>query len=145
VISPRRTKQQPQSLDVRGGSRIRLRRVEREMRQNDLADALGITYQMVQKYENGANRVSASRLQAIADALSTSPSYFFDGDRKRARAPRKTESDTLITLVKDEQARRLIRAFCAINDKRLRGRIVGFVEQLQQGGRAKTRKQKLRS
>jgi transcriptional regulator with XRE-family HTH domain len=75
VISRGRTKE-PQCLDVRVGSRIRLRRVEREMSQNDLAEALGVTYQMVQKYENGANRVRASRLQAIADALSTSPSYF---------------------------------------------------------------------
>jgi transcriptional regulator with XRE-family HTH domain len=47
------------------------------MSQNHLAEALGLTYQMVQKYENGANRVSASRLQAIADALSTSPTLFF--------------------------------------------------------------------
>ena len=67
----------PNPIDVHVGGRIRMRRLLLGMNQETLANALGLTFQQVQKYEGGANRVSASRLSAMADILSVPISYFF--------------------------------------------------------------------
>lgn len=68
------------------GERLRERRVLRGMSQDALADAVGITYQQVQKYETGKNRVSASRLFDLADVLDCPVSYFFEGVQKAVKA-----------------------------------------------------------
>ena len=67
------------AVDRHIGSKLRERRLEIGMSQEALADLLGITFQQIQKYEKGANRVAASRLYAISKALDVSVSYFFDG------------------------------------------------------------------
>src|SRR5271154_4283907 len=67
----------PNPIDIHVGKRIRMRRLLLGMNQETLANALGLTFQQVQKYEGGANRVSASRLSAMADILSVPISYFF--------------------------------------------------------------------
>ena len=69
----------PSPIDVHVGGRIRLRRTLLQMSQERLGDALGLTFQQVQKYERGANRVSASKLYQVARALSASIPYFFEG------------------------------------------------------------------
>ena len=69
----------PNPVDLHVGARIRLRRRMQQVSQEKLADALGLTFQQVQKYERGANRVSASKLYEIAAALKSPVSYFFDG------------------------------------------------------------------
>ena len=69
----------PNPVDLHVGARIRLRRRMQGVSQEKLADALGLTFQQVQKYERGANRVSASKLYEIATALHAPVSYFFDG------------------------------------------------------------------
>jgi len=69
------------------GSRIRARRHLLGVSQTELGRRLGISFQQVQKYENGSNRVGASRLQQIAQALGTTPSSFFDGAPGLAPAP----------------------------------------------------------
>ena len=69
----------PNPIDVHVGSRIRLRRTLLGMSQERLAEAIGLTFQQVQKYERGANRVSASKLWEIAAALKTPVAYFYDG------------------------------------------------------------------
>jgi transcriptional regulator with XRE-family HTH domain len=69
----------PNPVDLHVGARIRLRRRMQQVSQEKLADALGLTFQQVQKYERGANRVSASKLYEIAAALKAPVSYFFDG------------------------------------------------------------------
>ncbi len=66
-------------VDTFVGKQIRTRRMERGKSQSDLAAAIGVRFQQIQKYESGVNRVSASRLWAIADALSTPIEFFFDG------------------------------------------------------------------
>jgi transcriptional regulator with XRE-family HTH domain len=76
----------PNPIDVHVGARIRMRRLLLGMNQETLANALGLTFQQVQKYEGGANRVSASRLSTMAEILGVPISYFFgdlqpeDGD-----------------------------------------------------------------
>ena len=69
----------PNPVDVHVGLRIRLRRKELGVSQEKLADAIGLTFQQVQKYERAANRVSASKLYEVARALDTSTAYFFEG------------------------------------------------------------------
>ena len=69
----------PNPVDLHVGSRIRLRRKILGVSQERLADALGLTFQQVQKYERGANRVSASKLYEIAATLQTQIAYFFEG------------------------------------------------------------------
>jgi transcriptional regulator with XRE-family HTH domain len=69
----------PDPVDIHVGARIRLRRRALRVSQESLAGALGITFQQVQKYERGANRVSASKLHAIADVLGAPVAWFFDG------------------------------------------------------------------
>src|SRR6202050_4784117 len=69
----------PTAVDTHVGQKIRSRRIFLGMSQTEVADAIGITFQQVQKYERGANRVGASRLQQISDALGVSPFYFFEG------------------------------------------------------------------
>ena len=70
---------QPHPVDVHVGSRVRLRRTLLGMSQQKLAEAIGLTFQQVQKYEHGTNRVSASRLLLMSQVLDVPISYFFDG------------------------------------------------------------------
>lgn len=69
---------EPASLDQRIGERIRLRRTELGLTQDQLAAALGVSYQQIQKYENGANRISAARLWLIGRRLEVPVGWFFD-------------------------------------------------------------------
>lgn len=88
----------PNAIDVHIGQKIRARRVHLGMSQGKLADALRLTFQQVQKYEKGVNRVGGSRLQQISDALGVSPSHFFNGaptDGKRAAPPNEGELSQL--------------------------------------------------
>ena len=77
----------PNLTDKHVGNRLRMRRLMIKMSQTELSRALGLTWQSVQKYENGTNRIGASRLQQISHILQVSPGYFFEGapDIVRAR------------------------------------------------------------
>src|SRR5512137_2314224 len=72
-------KKAPNPIDKHVGSRVRMRRMMLGMSQEKLGDALGLTFQQVQKYEKGLNRIGASRLQQISKTLSVPPSFFFEG------------------------------------------------------------------
>src|SRR5262249_1247095 len=69
----------PNPIDKHVGSRVRMRRMMLNMSQEKLGDALGLTFQQVQKYEKGTNRIGASRLQQIAQILQVQVSFFFEG------------------------------------------------------------------
>src|ERR1700748_3377998 len=71
-------KKAPNPIDKHVGSRVRMRRMLIGMSQEKLGDALGLTFQQVQKYEKGTNRIGASRLQHIAEILNVKPAFFFD-------------------------------------------------------------------
>ena len=72
-------KKAPNPIDKHVGSRVRMRRMMLSMSQEKLGDALGLTFQQVQKYEKGTNRIGASRLQQIAHILQVPVSFFFEG------------------------------------------------------------------
>src|SRR6187455_1914404 len=73
------TKKTPNPTDKHVGSRVRMRRMMLGMSQEKLGDALGLTFQQVQKYEKGTNRIGASRLQQISEVLQVPVSFFFEG------------------------------------------------------------------
>src|SRR4051812_18882635 len=82
----RRRSEQPNPIDVQVGSRVRLRRNMLGLSQEKLGEAIGLTFQQVQKYERGANRIGASRLHELSRVLDVPVSFFFD-DMDPVRAP----------------------------------------------------------
>jgi transcriptional regulator with XRE-family HTH domain len=121
-------------VDRHIGARVRMRRKMLAMSQSELADALGITYQQVQKNERGFNRIGASRLQQISHILQVPVAFFFE-DAPNASAPQGLHGSELsITLiddfVSDPNGLRLIGAFMRIADADLRRRIVMLVQEI---------------
>ena len=78
ALTMQESKKKPNPIDTHVGSRVRLRRTMLGMSQEKLGEALGITFQQVQKYEKGSNRIGASRLQNISDVLNVPVAYFFE-------------------------------------------------------------------
>src|SRR5271168_542917 len=117
-------KKAPNPVDKHVGSRVRMRRMMLGMSQEKLGDALDLTFQQVQKYEKGTNRISASRLQAMCQILRVSIPFFFDGApeiagrvAKGAEAP----SPSYVTnFLANADGLKLVRAFTQISDAKLR-------------------------
>ena len=123
----------PDPVDLHVGGRIKQRRLLLGWAQTRLARALGITFQQVQKYEQGLNRVSASRLWRIAEALDVPVSFFFDGCEATARSAEATArsgSAPAAPPAKDGQLRALGTAFAAIEHPRLRRMTVDYAAGL---------------
>lgn len=109
----------PNPIDVHVGNRVRMRRLLLGMNQETLANALGLTFQQVQKYEGGANRVSASRLSAMAEILSVPISYFF-GDLRTDDAEISPEDQRWREHLQRPETIEFIRLYYAIPDPRVR-------------------------
>jgi transcriptional regulator with XRE-family HTH domain len=132
-------KKAPNPIDKHVGARVRMRRMMLSMSQEKLGDALGLTFQQVQKYEKGTNRIGASRLQQISNILQVPVSFFFDGAphvpgtgrfEGMGEAPSPAYvSDFLAT----SDGLALTKAFMRIHDSKLRRRIVDLVEQIAAG------------
>ncbi len=126
-------KKRPNPIDIHVGSRIRLRRNLLGLSQEKLGESLGITFQQIQKYEKGTNRVGASRLQAIASILEVPVSYFFQ-DAPGGAVMEGIEEDNSTTYVVDflssTEGLRLNRAFVRISDAKVRARIIDLVRSL---------------
>ena len=119
-------------VDAHVGQRLRARRIFLQLSQTDVADALGITFQQIQKYEKGANRVGASRLQQISDTLGVSPFYFFEGAPtvgKKTPAPNEGElsEQTIVSFLGTREGAALVRGFLAIKQKPVRRALIDFV------------------
>ena len=124
-------KKSPNSVDVHVGNRIRERRQSLGMSQEKLADGLGLTFQQVQKYEKGVNRVGASRLQAISSILEVPISFFFDGaspSPSRKRTGDAPSTDFVTDFIGSTDGRRLVKAFMRIKQPVVRRSIVRMVE-----------------
>ncbi len=118
------------SVDSHVGSRVRLRRLELGLSQEKLADQLGITFQQVQKYERGTNRIGASRLHQIAIVLEAPITYFFDGATQPSESVSKTNESPLSQALSDPATVRLVRAFASITDTQLKQKAVGIIEAI---------------
>ena len=123
----------PHPVDRHVGLRIRMRRKEMGVSQERLAEALGITFQQVQKYERGANRVSASKLWEIAGALRTPVAYFYDGlgDQEAAAAQRDAAQDFMLSAEGIE----LMATFPRIAEPAIRRKIVDLVRVVAEDSR----------
>ncbi|WP_242218280.1 helix-turn-helix domain-containing protein [Shinella zoogloeoides] len=128
-------KKTPNPIDVFVGSRVRLRRLMVGMSQEALADRLGVTFQQVQKYEKGTNRISASRLQAISDVFRVPPSFFFQDDDNAASATGVAhETGDVSTFVSSKEGLDLNRAFLKIEDASVRKSIIALATALSKAG-----------
>lgn len=106
------------------GDRIRRRRILMGLTQDQLGEALGISYQQIQKYETGANRVSAGRLYLIAERLDVSPGWFFDPVKSDA------SSDDFEEIGSSRLLMEFVRSFARINDERLKSVLVSLVRAM---------------
>ncbi|MCB2127887.1 MAG: helix-turn-helix transcriptional regulator [Rhodobacteraceae bacterium] len=103
-------------VDVHVGKRVRHRRWMVGMTQQQLAEKVGIKFQQIQKYETGMNRISASRLWDISDALGVPVSFFFEGLDARSQALEEIDGDILA----DKEALMLVRTYYAIPEAQRR-------------------------
>jgi transcriptional regulator with XRE-family HTH domain len=124
----------PNPTDKYVGSRVRMRRMMLGMSQEKLAGALGLTFQQIQKYEKGTNRISASRLQAISQILDAPVHFFFDGaphSGKGGYEPGERPSPAYVTdFLTTSDGLALVKAFVRIKDASLRRSIVRMVEAI---------------
>ncbi len=135
-------KKVPNPIDRHVGSRVRMRRMLAGVSQEKLGDALGLTFQQVQKYEKGSNRISASRLQQIAKMLDVPVSFFFDGaptgDMPTGGFSDAASSAYVSDFMSSSEGVQLTKAFVRIKNPKVRRRIVDLVESLaeEDGGNA---------
>ena len=124
-------KKVPNPIDKHVGSRVRMRRLMLSISQTKLAEAFGLTFQQVQKYEKGTNRISASRLQQIANTLRVSPTFFFDGAPGKRKADGNATSPAFVSeFLGTSDGLALTRAFTRLPSAKLRRSIVTLVEKI---------------
>jgi transcriptional regulator with XRE-family HTH domain len=123
------------AVDRRLGQRLRGRRLEIGMSQERLAELLGVTFQQVQKYEKGANRIAASRLFDIAAALDVQVAYFYEGltapsGGAGASGVREEQEDMVYDTLASPEGLQLLRLFSGIKNAKVRRRVVELVRAL---------------
>lgn len=122
----------PDPVDIEVGHRIRIERLSRGLSQTALANHLGVTFQQVQKYEKGVNRVGAGRLTKIAEVLGVPVGTFFAGKELLDSEQNKdADASSPLKLLTVSGAFRLLRAYADIEDSNLRRSIVDLVEQIR--------------
>lgn len=130
----------PRPVDVHVGIRLRQRRTLLGMSQTDLGKALGLTFQQVQKYERGANRIGASRLYQIGNVLDVSVSYFFDempgevkntsGDFAKPSRAGSIEAAQAADPMSQRETLELARAYYRIEDPHVRKRVIDLIKSI---------------
>jgi transcriptional regulator with XRE-family HTH domain len=129
----------PNPVDVHVGGRVRMRRIEIDMSQQTLGTRIGLTFQQIQKYEKGMNRIGASRLQQIGKILEVPAAYFFEG------APGGWEpagdgggqtANAFLEFLGTRDGQSLVGSFSTIRDVKLRRSIVDLVERLAEIGKS---------
>ena len=131
----------PDKIDVEVGRRIRTERLARGLTQTELADHLGLTFQQVQKYEKGVNRVGAGRLAKIADILGITAGRLLGADEIDGST---STEESPVRLLNFPGAPQLLRAYVRIPDRDLRRVVVALVEKMA-GGSGKPGKRRSRS
>ncbi|WP_113197949.1 helix-turn-helix domain-containing protein [Rhizobium sp.] len=126
----------PNAIDSYVGSQVRMRRQLLGLSQERLAEQIGVTFQQVQKYEKGMNRIGASRLQRIAEVLNTTPSFFFQQDPSEplslAGLDLAATTDPVAEFLHSKEGLALNKAFIKITDTQLREKIVALVKAMAQ-------------
>lgn len=134
-------KKAPGDFDRHVGRRIRMRRIQVGMSQERLADSLGVTFQQVQKYEKGANRITMSRMRIVAQVLGVPMAFFSEGAPGEDGMVLATgfaenrQADYAVELFSTPEGVALARAFASIEDPKVRRRVVDLVTTLAEGQR----------
>jgi transcriptional regulator with XRE-family HTH domain len=133
MASPNDSAEGPDPIDRHVGLRLRLRRRELGVSQEKLAETIGLTFQQIQKYERAANRISASKLWEIAQALNTSVGFFYQGigERPAVDGPDLTSAEAREFLMTPE-GRELAAGFPRIRQSRLRRKLIELVRLLSE-------------
>src|SRR4051812_48005709 len=117
------------SRDAEVGRRVRSRRLECRLSQTDLADRIGVTFQQVQKYEKGVNRIGAGRLQRISEALDIPITFFFDGTMGATSRNTTSGSESVFGFMQSSGSVRIVKAFHRIRSRKARELLVDLVEE----------------
>jgi transcriptional regulator with XRE-family HTH domain len=121
----------PNPIDKHVGSRVRMQRLMLGMSQTTLADAIGLTFQQVQKYEKGTNRMGSSRLMQIANVLQVPPTFFFEGAPGQRKASGSAPSPAYVSeFLATSDGIALTRAFTRLSSGKLRRSIVNIVKEM---------------
>ncbi|MBY5404003.1 helix-turn-helix domain-containing protein [Rhizobium leguminosarum] len=124
------------AIDSYVGARIRMRRQLLGMSQERLAEQIGVTFQQVQKYEKGINRIGASRLQRIAEVLHTSVSFFFEQENSEPLTLQgldlSANADPVAEFLRTKEGLVLNRAFLKIADRNIRDTVIALVKAMAQ-------------
>lgn len=125
-------KPKPNPIDIHVGTRVRLRRTMLGLSQEKLGDSLGITFQQIQKYEKGSNRIGASRLQKLSEILKTPISFFFEDapSSEKTMVGGLSEADSpnyLVDFLSTSEGLQLNKAFANIKDPKVRKKIIDLV------------------
>jgi transcriptional regulator with XRE-family HTH domain len=120
----------PNTIDKHVGSRLRMRRMMLDMSQEELGRAFGLTFQQVQKYEKGTNRMGASRLQHAAHILDVPVPFFFEGAGQQAEDGAAPSLSYINEFASSEDGLRLIKAFMRIARTAVRRRVVELVQEI---------------
>lgn len=134
-------KKTPHPVDVHVGGRVRLRRMLLGMSQDKLGEALGLTFQQIQKYEKGVNRIGASRVFEISRILDVPIQFLFDDFDGRSGLSygfaESDEDDAFMQLLHSPEGVQLCRHFADIGDPKVRRRVLDLVKTLADGGEAR--------
>jgi transcriptional regulator with XRE-family HTH domain len=139
LTSERMAGKKPNPVDQHVGSRVRLRRMLLGMSQERLGESMGLTFQQVQKYEKGVNRIGASRLFQISKILDVPVQFFFEeaphsGDGAQPRGLAEPDSEAFILeFLNSREGLELNRAFVKIADPKVRKSVVDLVRALSAG------------
>ncbi|MGD1015822.1 MAG: helix-turn-helix transcriptional regulator [Roseiarcus sp.] len=124
----------PNPIDKHVGARLRMRRMMVGMSQGKLGGALGVTFQQIQKYEKGTNRIGASRLQQLAQVLEVPPAFFFEGapssDSGALALAEPSGGSYVVDFLSTSEGLQLNRAFALIRDPKVRRKIIDLVVSL---------------
>ncbi len=130
----------PNPIDIHVGARVRMRRILAGMSQEKLGDALGITFQQIQKYEKGANRIGASRLQEASKVLCVPVNFFFEGaspDLTMTQGFAEPDAKPYVAeLSGGFEGKQLLSAFMRIKNTKVRKKILDLVEAMAAGDEA---------
>jgi transcriptional regulator with XRE-family HTH domain len=118
------------SVDAIVGHNIRIQRLMRGLSQHELGDLLGVSFQQVQKYEKGTNRVSAGRLHRLADALNLPVSAFYASARSNPAESQKPHQPSPLSLIANPDSLRLVQCFNKIKNRAVRRSLVNLVGRL---------------
>ena len=133
-MAQRKLSEESKVIDRHVGMRLRLLRLNHKMSQTELGDKVGVTFQQIQKYERGANRIGASRLWSLCEIFKAEPNFFFDGlneDQKAENEANPLAQDTWSEKLLSKQNHRLMMSFDSIDSGDTRAALLRLCEALE--------------